>query len=81
VRWGGSTIEIQAQPLRNYLLEREKLTQESHAGFKSRREQLRDRVTRGMPLFGYYRDLLQWLFRTPNAEPPQFPGVVLELRD
>lgn len=81
VRWGGSTIEIQAQPLRNYLLEREKLTKESHAGFKSRREELRDRVTNRLPLFGYYRDLLQWLFRTPNAEPPTFPGVVIELRD
>ena len=81
VRWAGSTIEIQVQPLRNYLLEREKLTQESHAGFKSRREQVRDRVTERMPLFGFYRDLLQWLFRTPTAAPPDFPGVVIELRD
>jgi hypothetical protein len=81
VRWAGITIEIQVQPLRNYLLEREKLTQESHAGFKSRREQLRDRVTDTLPLFGFYRDLLQWLFRTPSAAPPQFSGVVIALND
>ncbi len=81
VRWASGTFEIQVQPLRNYLLERERLTQESHAGFKSRREELRDRVTARMPLFGFYRDLLQWLFRTPNATPPEFPGVTIELRD
>jgi hypothetical protein len=81
VRWAEMTIEIQVQPLRNYLLEREKLTRESHAGFKSRREELRDRVTRGMPLFGFYRDLLQWLFRTPDEEAPTFPGVVIDLKD
>lgn len=80
VRWHGTTFEIQVQPLRNYLRERERLTKESHAGFKSRREELRDRVAREVPLFGFYRDLLQWLFRSPGEAPPTFPGVEIELR-
>jgi hypothetical protein len=81
VSWSGNMFEIQVQPLRNYLAERERLTQESHAGFKMRREDVRNQVASALPLFGFYRDLLQWLFRTPNEAPPQFPGVEIELRE
>ncbi|HEX5690008.1 MAG TPA: hypothetical protein VFX76_08395, partial [Roseiflexaceae bacterium] len=34
-RWSGRLIEIQIQPLRNFLHERELLTQESHVSFKA----------------------------------------------
>lgn len=80
VRWWDCTFEIQVQPVRNYLRERERLTRESHAGFKARREELRDAIAREIPLFGFYRDLLQWLFRSPDAPPPEFPGVKVRLR-
>lgn len=79
VRWWGTTFEIQVQPLRSYLHERERLTKESHLGFKSRREALRDEVARTMPVFGFYRDLLQWLFRSPDEPPPRFAGVEIRL--
>jgi hypothetical protein len=81
VRWGGTTFEIQVQPLRNYLRERERLTRESHLGFKSRREALRDEVARALPVFGFYRDLLRWLFRAPDDPPPRFAGVDIRLED
>ncbi len=79
VTWAGGTFELQVQPLSNYLREREKLTRESHAGFKARREALRDEVARAHPLFGFSRDLLRWLFGA--GEPPALPGVTVELRD
>lgn len=79
VQWWGDTFEIQVQPLRNYLAERERATKESHAGFKARRESLRDEIARAFPLFGFYRDLLQWLFRSPDEERPTFPGVTITL--
>lgn len=77
VRWWDKTIEIQIQPLRNYLSEREHLTRESHAGFKARREDLRDAIARSMPLFGFYRELLKWLFVGPTSgeDAPTYEGV------
>lgn len=81
VRWSGHMFEIQVQPLKNYLSERERLTHESHSGFKMRREELRNQVALSIPLFGFYRDLLQWLFRAPNGSPPEFPGVRIDLKD
>ena len=68
VSWGGRTFEIQVQPLSNFLHERERLTRESHQGFKSTRERVRDEVAAKVPLFGFYRSLLRWLLLDPSAE-------------
>lgn len=81
VQWWGHTFEIQVQPLLNYSMERELLTQESHAGFKQRRERLRDQVAHRIPLFAFYRNLLQWLFMAPDASAPRHPGVQVDLVD
>ena len=43
-QWWDTMIEVQVQPLANYQQERERLTRESHAGFKSRREALRNQI-------------------------------------
>jgi hypothetical protein len=78
VRWRGQLFEIQVQALGNFLRERERLTRESHAGFKARRDSLREQVAATVPLMGYYRDLLRWLFG--NRPQPQLPGVVAEIK-
>jgi ppGpp synthetase/RelA/SpoT-type nucleotidyltranferase len=75
VLWCGKMFEIQVQPLGNFWREREHLTRESHAGFKSRREQVRQRVAEQIPLFGFYQELLRWLFQDPESAAPVFPGV------
>lgn len=75
VHWGGRTFEIQVQPLSNFLHEREKLTRESHASFKSTRERVRDEVAQRLPLFGFYRALLRWLFLDPSSEAPRQDGI------
>ena len=80
-RWWDSTIEVQVQPLWNYHQEREYLTRESHAGFKERRETLRNQVAGAVPLFGFYRDLLRWLFLSPAEPAPAFEAVEIVLRD
>ncbi len=79
VRWHGKTFEIQIQPLRNFLHEREQLTTESHSGFKAQREQVRDEIAKQIPLFGFYRDLLQWLFADGYGKPPTFKGIRVEV--
>jgi hypothetical protein len=81
VRWSGRLIEIQIQPLRNFLHERELLTKESHVSFKSNREQVRLQVAERIPLFRFYRDLLRWLFRNSDTPPPEYPGVRVYLID
>jgi hypothetical protein len=81
VRWCGTTVEIQVQPLRNYQRERERLTRESHAEFKARRDELRNRVASDVPLFGYYRDLLRWLFLSPDEPAPAFGSVHVLIED
>ncbi len=81
VSWGGRTFEIQVQPLSNFLHERERLTRESHQGFKSTRERVRDEVAAKLPLFGFYRALLRWLLLDPSAEPPVHEGIELSLVD
>jgi hypothetical protein len=81
VEWSGGTFEIQVQPLRNYLRERERITRESHAGFKARRESLRDEVAAAVPLFGFYRDVLRWLFLAPDEAAPEFANVRVSIRD
>ena len=83
VQWSGKTFEIQIQPLRVYYNEREYLTKESHSGFKAKRETLRDEIARQMPLFGFYRALLKWLFLA-DADPgkkPSYPGVEIMVTD
>jgi hypothetical protein len=81
VRWNDRVFEIQVQSLSNYWREREYLTRESHAGFKNRREQIRQQVARQIPLFSFYQELLQWLFQDPDAPAPSFPGVTVALVD
>jgi hypothetical protein len=81
VKWSGRTFEIQVQPLSNFLHERERLTRESHASFKSTRERVRDEVAERLPLFGFYRALLRWLFQDPTSEPPHHEGVDVVLVD
>lgn len=76
VEWSGRLFEIQIQPLRNFWREREYLTRESHAGFKSRREQVREQVCQQNPLFGFYQQLLRWLFQSQEDCPaPEFRNV------
>lgn len=79
--WWDTMIEVQVQPLRNFHQERERLTRESHAGFKSSREALRNQIAVTVPLFGFYRDLLKWLFVSPDTPPPLFPSVTIVLKD
>ena len=81
VGWAGRTFEVQVQPLSNFLHERERLTRESHASFKSTRERVRDEIAARMPLFGFYRALLRWLFVDPTEAPPIHEGVEVVLTD
>jgi hypothetical protein len=81
VRWSNRIIEIQIQPLRNFLHERERLTNESHASFKLNREHVRAQVAERIPLFKFYQDLLRWLFLDTQAAQPSFPGLKIELVD
>lgn len=80
-RWADKTFEIQIQPLRNFLHERERLTSESHVSFKAQRDQIRQRVAEQVPLFGFYQALLRWLFLLPAAPPPVYQGVTVVLDD
>ncbi|MGE3510094.1 MAG: hypothetical protein AB7N65_14560 [Vicinamibacterales bacterium] len=79
--WWDTMIEVQVQPLANYLQERERLTRESHAGFKARREALRNQIAAAIPLFGFYRDLLKWLFLAPDSPSPTFESVSILVED
>jgi len=81
VRWSDRLIEIQIQPLRNFLHERELLTRESHVSFKDNRERVRRQVAEGIPLFRFYQDLLRWLFLDPAARSPSYPSVTVSLVD
>jgi hypothetical protein len=75
VTGGGRMFEVQVQPLSNFWREREHLTRESHAGFKSRREEIRLQVAEQIPLFRFYQSLLRWLIQLPDSAAPTFPGV------
>jgi hypothetical protein len=79
IRWNRKTFELQIRPLRNFLHERERLTHESHVSFKAQREQVRQQVAEQMPLFRFYRDLLQWLFSDVSAPPPQYPKLTVHM--
>jgi hypothetical protein len=78
-RWWDKTFEIQIQALDIYFREQEYLTTESHAGFKERREKIRQDLAAKIPLFGFYMDLLRWLFVTPEKEPPQMSNIQIEI--
>jgi hypothetical protein len=80
-QWWDTMIEVQVQPLANYQQERERLTRESHSGFKSRREALRNQIASSIPLFGFYRDLLKWLFLSPHTPAPTFESVTISVGD
>jgi hypothetical protein len=80
-RWWDTMIEIQVQPLGNYQQERERFTRESHAGFKARREAVRNQIALAVPLFGFYRDLLRWLFLLPDQAAPVFESVEIVVND
>ena len=81
VTWGGKMFEIQVQPLGNFWRERENLTRESHAGFKGRREEIRQQVAERIPLFRFYQSLLRWLIQLPDTPAPIFRGVSIVLTD
>lgn len=81
VCWSEKTFELQIQPLANFLFERERLTKESHSGFKATREDIREQVAQRIPLFKFYRDLLKWLFLNPDRKPPEFAGVTVLVTD
>lgn len=81
VTWADRVFEIQVQPLSNFWREREYLTRESHAGFKNRREQVRQQIAAHLPLFGFYQELLKWLFQNPDDPAPAFSGVTVALVD
>jgi hypothetical protein len=81
VHWSGKTFEIQVQTLRNFLREREFLTRESHMSFRANREKVREQVAGQIPLFGFYQELLRWLFLYPDTPPPTHKRVILRLVD
>ena len=81
VQWWDKVFEIQVQPLGKFMREREFLTRESHQGFKSRREEVRNKVAEELPLFRFFRDLLRWLFLDAGEPPPKFSGVNVLLKD
>jgi hypothetical protein len=62
VRWQDQLLEIQVQPLANYYLELDHMAGPSHRSFKLLRDTLRGEIARGLPLYGFYRDLLKMLF-------------------
>ncbi len=80
VRWWDQTFELQVQPLPNYYREQERFTRESHRSFKISRDQLRDDLAHRLPLYGFVRELLRWLFSPElSSGRPSFPGVALLL--
>lgn len=81
VSWWDCLFEIQIQALGSYHRERERLTRESHTSFKASREGPRNQIAQEIPLFGFYRDLLRWLFRRPDEPAPTFPGVEIVLHE
>ncbi len=79
VSWWDRMFEIQVQPLRSYYREKERLTRESHSAWGDQREALRQELSERVPLLGFYRELLVWLFRQPDGPAPTFEGVRVEV--
>ena len=44
-------------------------------------ERVRDEVAERLPLFGFYRALLRWLFLDPSSDAPHQEGVEVVLVD
>lgn len=61
-KWHNRLFEIQVQPLGNYYLELDHMSGPSHRSFKISRDGLRDELSKHIPLYGFYRDLLKMLF-------------------
>jgi len=80
VRWWDRVFEIQVQPLRSYYREKERMTRESHRAWGDQRERLRAELAERVPLFGFYADLLRWLFLGQQGAPPGHGRVRVELR-
>lgn len=78
--WWSKTFEIQVQTMNTFLREQERLTSESHAAFKERREKVRLQVAAQIPLFGFYLQLLKWLFIHPESDPPALEGVNIRIK-
>jgi hypothetical protein len=62
VKWRERLFELQVQPLGNYYLELDHMAGPSHSSFKVQRDKLRDEVSLRVPLYGFYRKLLQMVF-------------------
>lgn len=62
IKWHDRMFELQVQPLGNYYLELDHMAGPSHSSFKVNRDKLRDEVAIRVPLYGFYRKLLQMLF-------------------
>jgi hypothetical protein len=67
VLWQERLFEIQVQPLSNYYLELDHMAGPSHSSFKLKRDALRDELSRMLPLYGFYRDLLKMLFQNTDV--------------
>jgi hypothetical protein len=67
VKWHERLFELQVQPLGNYFLELDHMSGPSHSSFKIQRDKLRDEVSELVPLYGFYRKLLQMLFLGSDA--------------
>ena len=80
ISWWDKTFEVQIQSLDVYFREQEYLTSESHAGFKERRERLRKMVAERLPLFGFYLEMLHWLFIFPESDPPRLENLQINMR-
>jgi hypothetical protein len=66
-RWHDRLFEIQIQPLSNYYLELDHMAGPSHSSFKISRDTLRDEISKRIPLYGFYRDLLKMIFMETNV--------------
>lgn len=67
VKWHERLFELQVQPLGNYYMELDHMAGPSHSSFKSQRDRLRNEVSIRVPLYGFYRQLLQMLFLGGDA--------------
>lgn len=79
VMWRDRMFEIQFQPLANYYLELDHMSGPSHRSFKTQRDSLRDEVSKLVPLYGFYRDMLKMLFmNTENSFKYENASIVLK---
>ncbi|NUQ82330.1 MAG: hypothetical protein HUU10_12030 [Bacteroidetes bacterium] len=62
VKWNDHLFEIQFQPLSNYYLELDHMAEPSHRSFKLNRDQMREELSRHLPFYGFFRDLLRMVF-------------------